>query len=328
MEAWMIIIGIVALLGAIVLILAYICYRMTFLAKRIEGPRTPEQLLPRGKIYEPYWEQILIWIRECRQLNPEEVWITSTDGLRLCGKYYEYSPDAPMEIMFHGYRGNGEGDLCGGVQRAFALGRSALVVDQRAGGKSEGHVIGFGITESRDCVEWARYASLRWPDRKLILTGISMGAATVMTAAGMNLPKQVAYVLADCGYSCARDIIKYVIGLKKLPPNICYPLVRLGAFIYGHFRLEETSPIEQLRQAKVPVIFFHGETDTIVPCDMGRTNYEACITHKRLVTVPGAGHGLSYLVDPEGYLQNLARFTRECGVECCYYGHSDENMIS
>ena len=328
MEAWMIIIGVVALLGAITLILAYICYRMTFLAKRIDTPRTPEQLLPKGEIYKPYWDQILAWIKECRQLNPEEVWITSIDGLRLCGKYYEYSPDAPMEIMFHGYRGNAEGDLCGGVQRAFQLGRSALVVDQRTSGKSEGHVIGFGITESKDCLEWARYASLRWPNRPLILTGISMGAATVMTAAGMDLPKQVAYVLADCGYSCAKDVIKHVIASMQLPPNLCYPFVRLGAYIYGHFRLEETSPIESLRQAKVPVIFFHGEKDNFVPYDMSKENYEACITHKRLVSVPEAGHGQAFLVDPEGYLQNLAQFTRECGVECGYYGHSGENVIS
>jgi len=41
---------------------------------------------------------------------------------------------------------------------------------------------------------------------------------------------------------------------------------------------------------------------------MSREMYEACPSKKRLVTVPGAGHGLSYPVAPEAYLTAMQEF--------------------
>ena len=59
---------------------------------------------------------------------------------------------------------------------------------------------------------------------------------------------------------------------------------------------------------KVPVLFFHGEADAYVPCEMSRENYEACASRKRLVTIPDAGHGMFYLMAPEHYRQELRDF--------------------
>lgn len=119
----------------------------------------------------------------------EEFSITSFDGLTLREKYYEYAPGAPIELMLHGYRGESERDLCGGVQRCFALGRSALIVDQRACGNNEGHVITFGIKEHRDCLAWIDFMVKHFsPNTKIILTGISMGTSTVLMAAAKPLP--------------------------------------------------------------------------------------------------------------------------------------------
>jgi dipeptidyl aminopeptidase/acylaminoacyl peptidase len=248
-------------------------------------------------------------VRESRATPYEEVEITSFDGLKLRGRYYEYAPGAPIELMFHGYRGTAERDLSGGMHRCFALGRSALIVSQRGSPGSEGNVISFGINEHRDCMAWIDFMLRKFgPDVKIILTGISMGASTVLMAAGKELPPNVIGVLAACGYSSAREIIKKVIRQFNLPPDLVYPFVRLGAKIFGRFDLEETSPVESVKRSSVPVIFFHGEGDDFVPCEMSRINYEACASRKMLVTVPGAGHGLSYSVEPEGYLEALKEF--------------------
>ena len=77
----------------------------------------------------------------------------------------------------------------------------------------------------------------------------------------------------------------------KLPPRLIYPFIKLGAQLYGGFDLEETSPETALINCKIPVIFFHGEADDFVPCDMSRENYAACAGPKALITIPGAGHG-------------------------------------
>lgn len=294
---------------AFVLLAAYICFRMAFYVPEKKQNRADDYNLPEGDIYEPYWDTMVHWIDEVRAMPHEDMAVSSFDGLMLRGKYYEYAPGAVIELMFHGYRGGAERDLCGGVQRCFALGRSALIVDQRCCGNSEGSVITFGVNEHRDCLTWIDYVIHRFgPDVKIILTGISMGASTVLMAAGEQLPSNVIGVLADCGFTSAREIITKVIHQMKLPAHIVYPFVKLGARIYGRFDLEESPAIEALRRCSVPVIFIHGENDDFVPCTMSVKNYKFCPSRKKLLTIPGAGHGLSYLVDPDKYLDALIEF--------------------
>jgi len=293
-----------------VLGISYGCFRIAFYAPR--KPETEDISLPVGEIYEVFREQMVGFIREARAMDWEPVEIRSFDGLRLTGKYYEYAPGAPIELMFHGYRGKAERDLSGGVQRCFKLGRSALLVDQRACGDSDGHVITFGIKESRDCRDWVDFMIKKFgPDVKIILTGISMGASTVMIAAGGQLPENVVGVLADCGFTSAREIIQKVAKTMGFPPKLSYPFIRLGALLFGGFDPDSDSAIAAMGRCRKPVIFFHGEADDFVPCSMSVDNYNACAAPKELVTVPGAGHGLGYLVDPERYLEVLERFSRE-----------------
>ena len=304
----------VGCLLAVVILTALICFLMAFYAPRKKGDKGFS--LPPGEIYLPYHDVMKQWNSEVMAMPHESVWIESFDGLRLHGKYYEYAPGAPMELMLHGYRGSAERDLCGGVQRAFALGRNVLIVDQRACGKSEGRVITFGIKESRDCLAWVDYIIERFgKEQKIILTGISMGAATVLCAAGQPLPEQVVGVLADCGYTSAKAIIGKVIRQMGLPDKLLYPFVRLGGKLFGGFDAEDISPIEAVKDCRVPVIFIHGQNDDYVPCEMSRENYEACTCPKRLVTIPKAGHGMAYLVDGEKYLGVLAEFFTENGLK-------------
>ena len=301
--------------AGLVLLVAYICFRMAFYVKekKIIGP--DEYPIPPGKEYEPFRDEMVGWMKKTNALPREEIYITSHDGLRLYGKLYEYAPDAPLEIMFHGYRGSGERDLCGGVQRCFDLGRSVLIVDQRASGHSDGNVITFGIHEHRDCLRWLDYAVNRFgPDRKIILTGISMGASTVLLTADYDLPDNVVCILADCGFTSAREIIKKVIRDMKLPANLLYPIVRLGAKLYGGFDPDERSALEAVKKATKPVIFIHGDADDFVPCYMSRQMFDACPTVKHMVEVPGAGHGAAFLLGREQYFRELGVFSEKIGI--------------
>ena len=130
--------GLVMIVLLLVFLAAYICFYLAFYAPRKKVADADEISIPEGDIYEPYREQMISWVKETRALPHEEVSITSFDGLKLYGKYYEYAPGAPIELMFHGYRGSAERDLSGGVQRCFSLGRNVLLVDQRTSCKSEG----------------------------------------------------------------------------------------------------------------------------------------------------------------------------------------------
>ena len=316
MKATFILFSIAILLILLPLLIAYICFRMVFYEPR-KQPLDPNELpVPEGEVYEPYYPLMKKWIREARSFSHENYYIRSHDGLTLHAKYFEYAPDAVVEIMFHGYRGSAERDLSGGIQRCFALGRNVLLVDQRTSCGSEGNVISFGINEHRDCLAWVDFAVKHFgPDVKIVLTGISMGASTVLMAAGKPLPENVVGVLADCGFSSPKAIIQKCAKEQHYPVNLIYPFIRLGAKVFGHFDLEEYSPLEAMKTCKVPVIFFHGEDDAYVPCYMSHEIYEVCTTPKKLVTVPGAGHGLVYLVDNQKYFQSVVDFFSENGVE-------------
>lgn len=297
------------ILLVLILVGALVCFFMAFYSPKRPATRPESDLFPPGKIYEPYHPRMRQWIEQVAAMEYEAFTVTAADGLTLKGKYYEFTPDSPVEILFHGYRGLAERDLCGAVQRCFAVGHSALLVDQRAGGLSDGHVITFGVKESADVPVWVQAVTDRFgAQRPIILAGVSMGATTVLLAAGKPLPPNVVGVLADCGYSTAPAIIKKVIRRMHLPADLLYPLVRLGAVLYGGFDPNKADCPKALAQATLPVIFFHGETDDFVPCEMSRENYAACAAPKRLVTTPGAGHGLCYPADEEGYIEAVREF--------------------
>ncbi len=289
------------------------CFYMCFYKRRGGPDETERYPLPPGEVYKPYHEQMLAWMKETEGFPSKEYSITSHDGLTLYGRFYCLREGAPIELMLHGYRGNSKRDLCGGVQRCFSLGHSAFIVDQRASGKSEGHVISFGVNESRDCLRWVELILREiGADSKIILTGISMGASTVLMAASRpeTLPSNVIGVLADCGYSSAPKIIKRVIHDMKLPPRLAYPLVRLSGRLFGGFDVADADPERMLPACTLPIIFAHGDSDDFVPYEMSLENLEAAknASHKRLVTVNGAGHGLCYPHDKEGYVRELHDF--------------------
>ena len=298
----------------IILLISLICFYKVFYSPKRKEPGPDEYEIPVGDIYEVYREEMIDWIKMTREMPHEDVAITSFDGLCLRGRYYECRKNAVTELLFHGYQGNAERDLSGGVDRCFALGRNALIIDHRASGRSDGSVISFGINECKDCLSWIDYAIERFGcDVKLVITGISMGAATVMMAAGEKLPPNVVCALADCGYSSAKEIIKKVIGEMKLPPDIVYPFVKLGARIFGGFDLEANSPMEAVKRSNIPIIFIHGDTDDFVPCDMSRRLFEACVSQKKFILIGGAGHGLAFPKDKTRYLEALKEFQNECG---------------
>ena len=256
----------------IILLISYLTYRKAFYSPIKK--RSTTHLLPDTPAYKKANPTIKRLIEEMEKVPFEQVYITSYDGTKLAARYYHLSDSAPLQIQFHGYRSTAVRDFSGGFQLAQKMGRNLLVVDQRAGGKSGGNTICFGIKEKYDCLEWIKYAIKRFGNIPIMLTGVSMGAATVMLAAGEPLPENVIGVLADCGYTSTKDIIKKVIRDMHLPAGPIYPLVRLGARLFGGFDPEATSPIDTRTEAKIQKAF-----DTMM---QGRTSF---IVAHRLSTI-------------------------------------------
>lgn len=307
--------GVIFLVLALISLAAYICFSMVFKTPKRKFLGDSEYDFPPGEIYKPFYPQMKAWTDDIRSRERELCEIKSFDGLTLRGYYYEYSKESPLELIFHGYSGNAERDLSGGVERCASLGRSCILIDHRGAGMSDGKVCSFGINERRDCLSWIEFARKKFgEERPIIIGGISMGASTVMMAAGEDLPQNVVCVMADCGYSSQKDIICKVVKEMKLPAKIFYPFIKLGAKLYGKFDLEEITPIEAVAKSKTPIVFIHGDTDDFVPHQMSVDCFNACSSKKKMVTIEGAGHGLSFPKDPEKYVESLREFQYEANL--------------
>jgi len=304
--------GTVLLVGGILWVSRF-CYRIAFYS--LNEAEQDIYTIPPGKQYEAVSDQILELIHEVDQLSYELISITARDGLHLVGRYYHFKDDAPVIILFHGYRGNAKREFSGNNRLAKKLGFNVIAVDERAHGRSGGHTITFGIKERYDCQAWAEYAAGRFgKEIPIVLSGVSMGAATVLMASSLPLPKNVAAIIADCPYSSPEEIIKKVSRDVRLPPTLAYPFVVIGTLIFGRFQLWETSPEHAVAKTKIPILLIHGEDDRFVPCDMSRRIYSACKGRAELVIFPGAGHALSYFIDPKRYEETIHAFLSRCGV--------------
>ena len=290
---------ITVLLTAVTGVLIY-CYNLAF---RRDDKRLPKEgSAPTGEQYDPFKDVIEKGANNILSAPYEKVGIVSRDGILLAGRYYHVKDGAPISIIFHGYRSTLGTDCNGGYSMSVRRGYNVLAVYQRAHRESGGKTITFGVKERFDCLDWISYVNERFgEDTEVLLMGLSMGAATVLMAAGLDLPANVKGVMADCGFSSPKEILQEVIKQMKFPLRITYFFVRMSARIFGHFDPEEASAAEALKDAKVPVLIIHGDDDRFVPSRMSRANYDACASTKEILIVPGAGHGLSYCVDAKAY---------------------------
>ena len=301
---WIIIIAALILTAAAI---SYYAYRKAFLSDR-KRQEDWDGFIRRAGEEGPQVRELM---EQLKEITAEDVFINSFDGLKLHGRYYHAKDGAPLDIQFHGYNGNAMRDFCGGNKISRESGHNSLLIDQRAHGMSRGKTISFGINERKDCLSWVRYAVERFgEDTEIVLSGVSMGAATVLMASDLGLPKNVKAIVADCGYSSPKAIINKVMRDSGLPDKLMYPFVWLGAMVFGKFNLTESSAVSAVSESDVPILIIHGGADDFVPCYMAEEIYKACRSEKKLLIVPGAGHGMSYLVDKDLYEKTVKDFIK------------------
>lgn len=273
---------------------SYAAFRFAFLRRKRQGRNAPLYETPR---LAPYLGRIRSAIEAANTRPYECVRITSHDGLSLAARLYDTKDATVTVLLFHGYRSFPEYDF--GCFLSYYLdecGYRVLMVDERAHGESEGKCITFGALERKDCVLWAHYAAERFGG-KLVLDGMSMGAATVLLASAEPLPREVVAVLADSAYASAEEILCHVGRGMHLPVGMLMPGVRVICRTLAHFDLRATDVPAAIRKTKLPILLVHGESDTFVPFEMGKKN-AALLSPNAFISIPDADHGMGYLVDP------------------------------
>lgn len=261
---------------------------------------------------EAFKQQVESWRNETPSTL---VSIQSDDGLKLSSEVFINPESNNWAITIHGYNG-GRHYMDNVACQYYQHGYNILLPDLRANGDSEGKWKGMGYLDKDDIINWTEYLIEQYGDIKIVLHGISMGGATVMMASGEQLPSNVKGLVEDCGYTSVWDIFDDEIHyLYHLP---AFPLMHVASGISkvrAGYSFGEASSLKAIAKNNLPVLFIHGDSDTFVHTEMIDKVYDACNSTKEKLIVTGAGHGESYLRDPDLYFDTTFNFlTKNCGM--------------
>lgn len=282
-------------------------YRRTMKRYNAKTERTMKMSGVDWETYIPAMKERREWMMEQPH---EDVWITSHDGLKLHGTYFKGEEGNKAVICFHGYTSQGVNDYGSLSHYYLKHGFRMLLIDERTHGQSEGEYIGFGFMDRLDGKKWVEWMiETAGEDVQILLHGNSMGGATVCMMSGLDLPKQVKGIVSDCAFTSPKYVFTHVLhSMYHLP---AFPMIQIADRVNkwkAGYGLDECNAAREVRKAKVPFLFIHGEKDVFVPCSMTEEIYANCASEKTKLIVKEAGHGESYYKDTEAYEGALDSF--------------------
>jgi alpha-beta hydrolase superfamily lysophospholipase len=241
----------------------------------------------------------------------EDVTFVSADGVKLEGWYLGGGERGVSVACAHGlFRSRHEL-----LERAAWLrqtGFNVLVFDLRRHGKSGGERISLGYKERLDLESAASYLAERSPGDRMVLLGVSMGAAASLLAAAED--SNVAAVVADSSFLSLEHTVAHHLklfwGLPKFP--LGYELVFFVEQLAG-FKAEDLDMEKAVQQiGRRPILFIAGGGDRRMPVEIQRRLFQAAGSPlSRFVVIEDAGHGGGYRTDPEGYQEAVLGFIED-----------------
>lgn len=241
--------------------------------------------------------------------NYNDEYLNSFDDLKLHAYVVENKIKTnKWAIVVHGYAGNGA-LMSAKAKYFYEMGYNVVIPDLRGHGQSEGDYIGMGWDDRLDIISWVNHIIEKNPKSEIALHGTSMGAATVLMASRENLPSNVKAIISDCAYTSVLDEFKY--ELKNFLNLSSFPLINITdliTMIRAGYSFKEASAINQVKKAKVPILFIHGDRDKFVPYYMMNKLYEAANSPKEKLTIEGGEHANSDLMSPYLYWLTVRDF--------------------
>ncbi len=241
-------------------------------------------------------------------ISKEEIYVKSNDGLSLFATQFNTNDSDNWAILVHGYASE-QKYIYDVAQHYSEHGYNVLTMDLRTHGKSEGKYIGMGWLDKDDMIIWINKLLESYPNAKIVLHGISMGAATVMMTSGEPLPSNVKAIVEDCGYTSVWDIFASELKARYNLP--AFPILNVASLITkirAGYSFGEASSLEQVKKSITPTLFIHGTVDNFVPVDMVYPLYDAAQCDKDILIVEGAGHTECKSLEPNIYYDKVFNF--------------------
>lgn len=224
-------------------------------------------------------------------------------------------------VIVHGYTDNCIKFLYLGRMYHRDLHYNILLPDLHAHGLSEGEEVQMGWLDRLDIKHWCAIADSLFGggcdgnSSRIVVHGVSMGAATTMCLSGDDMPPYIAAFVEDCGYTSVWDEFRGELRSQfSLPPfPILYAASALCKLRYG-WSFGEAAPLRQVARCHRPMLLIHGDADTYVPFAMLQQLYDAKPMPKAKWVAKGSAHAAAYLDHPAEYTSVVADFLSRYGL--------------
>jgi len=229
----------------------------------------------------PYWAR-----------GAQEIWVTTEDGVKVHGLWWDEPAGAPVVLFFHG---NAQDVFqWSPVHDELApLECRMLLMDYPGYGKSEGEPSEKALySDGRAALQWLRDNGV--DDGDIVVFGKSLGGAVAcgvcpgLTLRGLVLESTFTSLLA-----VSKDLFPFMQG--ELP----------GEDVYHS--------AARIKDIHCPVLVVHGDADALIPVSEGLELFEAANEPKELVIVRGAGHNDVSLVGGEAYAAHIRQWLDTTG---------------
>lgn len=252
------------------------------------------------------------WIDSLRNVSAlRDTFITAKDGTKLHGYYVRAAvPTAKTAVIVHGYTDNAIRMMMIGEIYHRHLHYNVLLPDLRHAGLSEGGHIQMGWLDRFDVARWVdETPSIFGDSARVVVHGISMGAATIMMYSGEYPSERVKAFVPDCGYTSVWDQFAYRLKVEYGLPT--FPILNAADIIcqwrYG-WGFKEASSLNQIVRCDRPMLFIHGAEDDYVPTEMAYRLYDMKPGIKELWIAPRSAHAVAYLDHPQEYISRVKTF--------------------
>ena len=235
--------------------------------------------------------------------------IANSEGRHINALLYKQdSETSKYAIVVHGYRASVK-SVSYIAKRYFEAGYNVLLPYLRAHLGSDYDYSTMGWRERFDIIDWIKYINSEEQNAKIVLHGVSMGAATVMMTTGEKLPSNVICAIEDCGYTSVYNAYSYKIPkMMHIPAFPFVDIFRRAIKKRVGFDIKEASALNQVKKSKTPILFIHGNDDTVVPVSMAHELYLNASCEKDLMVFKRANHEMSALLYPDKYWSKVWGF--------------------
>lgn len=251
------------------------------------------------------------WIEDkYKKKQVKDVYIKNSEGLTLHAVLIENKNHKGIMLEDHGYRSTSKRDIYPSCFHYYNLGYSLLLIDNRTAELSEGKYITFGVKESNDIISWTKYLNKKYPKTDIILAGVSMGASAILMSMNrINDNMNVKGIIADSAYISGYEEVKYCINHYFHIPGILFiDMINIWCQIIAKFNLKGRTTIRSMKDSKIPVLLIHGKKDDFVPPENSIITFKKYKGPKKLLLFSKASHGISYLVNPDYYVNSVKEF--------------------